>query len=108
MNPKRIAWLVAGGGAVAVWLAGAATIAVRPPQTITAPKRAATDRRGEALAAEITRLHERLRPTATPVQSRDLFRYASRAVERPGALPVAAPPPAPIVEPMSTPALKLV
>jgi hypothetical protein len=108
MNPKRIAWLVAGGGAVAVWLAGAATIAVRPPQTIIAPKPAAIDRQGEALAAEITRLHERLRPTATPVQSRDLFRYASRAVERPGALPVAAPPPAPIVEPMSTPALKLV
>jgi hypothetical protein len=106
MNPKRIAWLVAGGGAVAVWLAGAATIAVRPPQTIVAPKPAAIDRQGEALAAEITRLHERLRPTATPVQSRDLFRYASRAVERPATPAVAAP--SPIAEPMATPALKLV
>jgi hypothetical protein len=108
MNPKRIAWLVAGAGAVAVWLAGAATTGVRPPQTIVVPKPGAIDLQGEALAAEITRLHERLRPTAAPVQSRDLFRYASRAVERPAALPLAAPQTPPMIDPMPTPALKLV
>src|SRR4051794_41649006 len=110
MNPKRIAWLVAGGGAVAAWLAGAATTAARPPQTIVAPTPAASARQGEALAAEVTRLHERLRPTATPVQSRDLFRYASRAAARPSASLPAAAPPLPLADQMPTPApaLKLV
>ena len=92
MNTKRVAWLVVGAGAVAVWLAGAATTGVRPPQVIVVPKPAAIDLQGEALAAEITRLHERLRPTAAPVQTRDLFRYANRVAAKPGeSAPAAAP-----------------
>jgi hypothetical protein len=31
--------------------------------------------RGATLAAEVARLRERLRPTAAPLQTRDLFRY---------------------------------
>jgi len=92
MNTKRVAWLVIGAGAVAVWLAGAATTGGRPPQVIVVPKPAATDLQGEALAAEITRLHERLRPTTAHVQTRDLFRYASRAAAKPHE---SAPAPAP-------------
>ena len=110
MNTKRVAWLVVGAGAVAVWLAGAATTGVRPPQVIVVPKPAAIDLQGEALAAEITRLHERLRPTATPVQARDLFRYANRPAVKPRESAPAAAPPAPMVLADLTPkpALKLV
>jgi hypothetical protein len=111
MNTKRIAWLVVGAGAVAVWLAGAATTGVRPPQVIVMPKPGAIDLQGEALAAEVTRLHERLRPTAAPVQTRDLFRYADRAAAKPReAAPVVAAPslPAALAAFAPKPALKLV
>src|SRR5207247_2811377 len=39
-------------------------------------------RSGAELAAEIARLHERLRPGDTPLQSRDLFRYSARSAAR--------------------------
>src|SRR5439155_4678388 len=63
------------------------------------------DARGEALAAEIARLHERLRPDTTPRQpARNLFVFgAARTRHEPAApkpalseavaLPIAAPPP---------------
>jgi hypothetical protein len=108
MNTKRVAWLVVGAGAVAVWLAGAATTGVRPPQVVVAPKPAALDLQGEALAAEITRLHERLRPSAAPVQARDLFRYANRAAAKPTAPAPAAAPAMPLVDIAPKPSLKLV
>jgi hypothetical protein len=107
MNTKRIAWLVVGAGAVAVWLAGAATSGVRPPQVVVVPKPAGLDLQGEALAAEITRLHERLRPSATPVQTRDLFRYASRAATKPAAPAVAPSTTTPPVDPAPKPTMKL-
>jgi len=110
MNTKRVAWLVVGAGAVAVWLAGASTTGVRPPQVLVVPKPAAIDLQGEALAAEITRLHERLRPSAAPVQTRDLFRYASRVAVKPReSAPAAAPLlPTVLAEIAPRPTLKLV
>jgi hypothetical protein len=74
---------------------------------IVVPKPGALDLQGDALAAEITRLHERLRPTTAPVQTRDLFRYASRAAVKPRE---AAPAPAPMALADLTPkaTLKLV
>jgi hypothetical protein len=111
MNTKRVAWLVVAAGAVAVWLAGAATTSVRPPQVVGAPKPAALDLQGEALAAEITRLHERLRPSAAPVQSRDLFRYGNRAAAKAAASAppaAAAPSPMPRIDRPAQPAIKLV
>jgi hypothetical protein len=107
MNTKRVAWLVVGAGAVAVWLAGAATTGVRPPQVVVAPKPAALDLQGEALAAEITRLHERLRPSAAPVQARDLFRYANRPAVKPGASAATAAPTLPTLDLPARPTLKL-
>lgn len=107
MNTKRVAWLVVGAGAVAVWLAGAATTGVRPPQVVVTPKPAALDLQGEALAAEIARLHDRLRPSAAPVQSRDLFRYANRAAAKPGASAQTAAPPLPPIDRAPMPTLKL-
>ncbi len=79
MNLKRTLGLGVGGGAVAVWIAAAAT-SVSPPTPI-APRvdARAIESSGAELAAEITRLHERLRPSATPLHTRDLFQYAPHA-----------------------------
>ena len=77
---KRTATFVVVLGALAAWLAGAATSGVRPSRraVTVAPQ---IDLRGAALAAEIERLHDRLRPTAAPEHARNLFRFApSRAV----------------------------
>lgn len=88
-------------GALAAWIAAASTSGVRPPPPIV-PARASIDARGAALAAEIERLHDRLRPTATPQHNRNLFQFAPRVAAAPV---VAAPvtlqaPPAPVpVEP---------
>jgi hypothetical protein len=108
MNTKRVAWLVVGAGAVAVWLAGAATTGVRPSQLVIVPKPATIDLQGAALAEEITRLHERLRPTAAPVQSRDLFRYGNRAAAQPNPAAAAAPAAPPMPDLPTRPALKLI
>jgi hypothetical protein len=95
---KRTAVLVLVVGALAAWLAAAATSNVRPARRAVsaAPQ---IDLRGAALAAEIERLHDRLRPTAAPDHGRNLFRFApSRAaassartvaVEAPAAAPTA-------------------
>src|SRR5258708_17014461 len=86
MNLKRTATITVGGGALAAWLAGAATSSrsIAPP--IVAPA-APIEARGAELANEIARLHERLRPTATPAQpGRNLFLYHAAA---PRAAPIA-------------------
>ena len=111
MNPKRTATIVVVGGALLAWLAGAATSnrAIEPAPVISVP---AIDVSSGALEKEITRLHERLRPTATPTQSnRNLFSFRSapgRAVPAPS---VSAAAPA-LVEapplPTPLPPLKLV
>jgi hypothetical protein len=107
MNPKRTATIVVVGGALLAWLAGAATSnrAIEPAPVISIP---AIDGSGVALEKEIARLHERLRPTATPAQSnRNLFSFRSapgRAVPTPSvpAAPalVAAPPLPPPLPPL--------
>ena len=84
-------------GALAAWFAAASTSGVRQARPIVATS-PAIDLRGAALAAEIERLHERLRPTAAPEHNRNLFQFAPRA-EAPAAIaapPPVAPPPAPV------------
>ena len=109
MNLKRAATIVVVGGALLAWLAGAATSnrAIEPVLLTSAP---AIDLRGAALEKEIARLHERLRPSATPNQTgRNLFSFRSARV-RETPPPVAAPHPA-LVEapplPSPLPPLKL-
>jgi hypothetical protein len=110
VNLKRTATIAVVGGALAAWLAGAATSnrSIAPP--IIAPA-APIDARGAELANEIARLHERLRPTATPRQpGRNLFAYHAPA-PRVALIDPPAPKPAlaetlPAVVP-SVPSLKL-
>ena len=110
MNPKRTATIVVVGGALLAWLAGAATSnrAIEPAPVISIP---AIDNSGVALEKEIGRLHERLRPTATPAQSnRNLFSFRSapvRAVRAPSAPAAPALVEAPPLPP-PLPPLKLV
>lgn len=87
MNLMRTATIVVAGGAVAAWLALAATSNVRDDATpqVALPS---TDARGAELAGEIARLHERLRPTASPrTPGRDLFRFGA---PKPKPVPAAA------------------
>jgi hypothetical protein len=108
MNANRIAAIVIGGASLAAWLAAAVTSGDRnvvPPPARTAP---AIDVRGAELVGEIARLHERLRPTATPRNSRNVFRFGAprqrfatpAAVPTNGALadaiPAAIAPPPPL------------
>jgi hypothetical protein len=90
MPLKRAATIVGTGAALAAWLAAAATSGNRDAAefvTVTSPP---IDRRGAELAAEVSRLHERLRPSATPRQpARDLFSFVSPKPRT--ALPVDAP-----------------
>ena len=105
MITKRTVLLVFVLGAVAAWLAAASTSGVRQsrPPIAAAPT---IDLRGAALAAEIERLHERLRPTATPEHNRNLFQFAARAA---APVPNIAPPPAPLPAPVPVePPFKLI
>ncbi|HET9834385.1 MAG TPA: hypothetical protein VFP91_21830 [Vicinamibacterales bacterium] len=102
MITKRTILFVLVLGALAAWLAAAATSGVRPPRPIIAAP-VAIDLRGAALASEIERLHDRLRPTATPQHNRNLFQFAARV---PAAPAVAAPvtlQPAPAPRPVEPP-----
>jgi hypothetical protein len=94
MNLRRTATLALVGAALAVctWLAAAATISSREPIVTSVVRAPPVDQRGAALADEIARLHERLRPSAVPLQpGRDLFAYSRQQ----GAAPPPAPPPPP-------------
>ena len=99
---KRTAVFVVVLAALAAWLAAAVTSGVRPVRP-AAPAVAPIDLRGAALAAEIERLHDRLRPTATPEHGRNLFQFTP---VRPQSAPVAAAEPAapaPIAAPVEPP-----
>ena len=104
MNLKRAATIVVVGGALLAWLAGAATSnrAIEPVSLTSVP---AIDTRGAALEKEIARLHERLRPSATPNQTgRNLFSFRSaRLRETPP--PTVAPHPALVEAPPLPPPL---
>jgi hypothetical protein len=102
MNLKRTVTMVVGCAALAAWLSAAMTTGRHQPAVLDlAPPPIETD--GAALAKEIARLHERLRPEGTPrQQARNLFVFGSpsRSVMRaPLAItpPPDAPPSAPVV-----------
>jgi hypothetical protein len=106
MHVKRTATLVVVGVPVAAWLYAAATSAPRRAPVVMSDRISPIEARSEALAAEIARLHERLRPDTPPRQpGRNLFAFTARAV-KPAAsaprpvlseaavqVPVAPPPP---------------
>jgi hypothetical protein len=78
MNWKRPAVIVVVGAAVGAWLTAAMTV----PGSQSAPpapqKPAAIDARSGVLATEIARLHDHLRPDATPRRpGRNLFAFHS-------------------------------
>src|SRR5215470_11061939 len=106
MNVKRTAMIGVAGVAVAVWISAAATSNMRTVAPVVPTKPNVVDKSGAALAVEVKRLHERLRPTDAPVHSRDLFRYAGRTsvpaptVPAAPAAPVAQQPLLPIVAPL--------
>lgn len=80
MHVKRTATILLGGGALAAWLAGAAT-SNRPLPDPIVPRPAPIDRRGADLAGEIAKLHERLRPNTPPrAATRNVFRYYAAPV----------------------------
>jgi hypothetical protein len=82
MNLKRTVTIAAVGGALAAWFAGAAT-SNREPAPAPIVETHPIEKRGEALANEIAKLHERLRPNVAPRESpRNLFAFRSR-VSRP-------------------------
>src|SRR5262249_37165793 len=108
MDVKRIVVLGVSGGAIAVWLASAATATRPAPVAPIVPKPHVVEISGAQLAAEISRLRDRLRPDAVPAEQRDLFRYSPRrssaSVSAVPAVPAADVAPA---RPLA-PALKLV
>jgi len=97
MNLKRTATIGVIGGALAAWLASAAT-SRRPVPSPIVIRTPPIDLRGAELADEIARLRERLRPTTPPSHpARNLFSFrAARA--RAAAPEIAAPAPAALVE----------
>jgi len=90
---KRVVTIVGTGAALAAWLAAAATSGRRENIESLPIKPSAVDRRGAELAEEISRLRERLRPSATPRQpGRNLFSFASRRSASVASVQPVAPP----------------
>jgi hypothetical protein len=110
MNVKRTTTIVVFGGALAAWLAAAATYRGPDIGEPLVPKSTAIDGRGAVLADEISRLHERLHPSAKPPQAgRDLFSFVAsrpRAVEL-VQIPAAALTEAPAIRRPTLPAMAL-
>jgi hypothetical protein len=78
MTFKRTAKLVFAGGALAAWLAAAATSGIRDEPKPVVRHLQPVDSGGAALATEVSRLHERLRPNVTPRQpGRNLFSFGA-------------------------------
>lgn len=95
MNANRTLALMVIGGALLAWFAAAATSThdVAPRIVIPPPP---VDVQGADLAREISRLHDRLHPDATPrTPSRNLFAYHT-AVRHD--VPPAVPPPPALTE----------
>jgi hypothetical protein len=104
MRWKRLIALGIGGGAIAVWIATAATTSPRGAIAVPTPAAAVVADKSAALASEISRLHERLRRDAAPTEARDLFQYARRpraaaAVAAPHTIAPAPPESAPAPSP---------
>jgi hypothetical protein len=109
MDLKRVLLLGVGGGALVTWIATAATSMSQAPRvTSAAPSPRAVETSGAALAAEIDRLHERLRPSVAPLHARDLFSYVSRQQPSSGrSLAPASTPPMALPAQRLTPPLTL-
>ncbi len=104
MHVKRTATLVVVGVPVAAWLYAAVTSGPRRVPVVPIERVSPVEARSEALAAEIARLHERLRPEAAPRQpGRNLFAFTARTAPPPAPraalseavvqVPIVAPPP---------------
>jgi len=97
MNLKRTATLGLAGGAVVAWIAAAATSNRHGASIDPIFLSPSVDARGEALAVQIARLHDRLRPDAPPRQpSRNLFEFT--AARQRAAQPTAPAPKAALTE----------
>jgi hypothetical protein len=99
MGSRRTATLVfVGTGLIAgVWLASGATSPRETTAPVAAVRATRLDGQGAALAEEIARLHDHLRPSTTPrAPGRNLFSYQSRQVAAP---PPRSSPAAPLTEP---------
>jgi len=111
MTARRAVIFVIVLGALAAWIAAAATTSgvrdVRPIKPFVPPP---IDTSGAALDAEIARLHDHLRPTASPRFGRNLFQFAAArpriAPEAAAPIPAAPPPPSPVAAP--APSLTLI
>jgi len=80
MHVKRTATLVVVGLPVTAWLYAAVTSGSRRVPIAPTERVSPVEARSEALAAEVARLHERLRPDATPRQpGRNLFAFTARS-----------------------------
>jgi hypothetical protein len=91
MNVKRTTIIFVSGAALAAWLSAAITPG-RPPARVEVIAPAPIDASGAALAGEITRLRERLRPDRRPSEAtRNPFTFQST---RPAAPAWTAPAPA--------------
>ena len=104
MSLKRTTILFVGGVALAAWFSAAMTPG-RPPAVSHDIRPAPVDARGAALASEIARLRERLRPEATPREAtRNPFVFRSTQHAAPGSRVAATaekdvPTPAAVAEP---------
>lgn len=103
MKLKRTITLGVVGAALAAWLAAASTTGRRTIQSNPVLTPTPVEIRGAELAAEIARLRERLRPTASPqAPVRNLFEFSRTAPL--GARAAADPRPAVSDEPVPSPA----
>jgi len=106
MHVKRTATLVVVGLPVTAWLYAAATSGLRREIVVPTERVSPIDARSERLAAEIARLHDRLRPDTAPSQpGRNLFAFTGHAAapapavtraalsEAAVQVPIAPPPP---------------
>jgi hypothetical protein len=106
MTVRRATIFVIVLGALAAWIAAAATSGVREIKPVAPFAPPSIDTSGVALEAEITRLHDHLRPTASPRLARDLFQFAA-ARPRVGSQDTATILPPPIPAPAAAPAPSL-
>jgi hypothetical protein len=109
MNVTRTATLCVVAAACAAWLAAASAPLDQGSPLPPARPASTVEASSEALAAEIARLGDRLRPTAAPRQPvRNLFHF--EAPVRPGTapMPAAAPVATEIPQPPAPVSLKLI
>jgi len=84
MKLNRVVAFAVVGAALAAWFAAASTAGRRPIIVNPVQRTTPVEVRGAELAAEISRLRERLHPTAQPqAPTRNLFAFSRPTVRRP-------------------------